>query len=143
MFRVYPDLKQHPNVVVEVRICKNAYFLQRAVDYSHGERNAATCGRGVAGYVMTWYRLRRPFGGSIRPGRGRWVVAHMYLSLKDIRDRPSEIVSHECGHAAMGFARWRGARLGTIPGEEVMCHALGRLVAQVNRICFACGAWPR
>lgn len=128
-------------MVVELRICKNSYFLQRAVDYVFGPRNAARCSRGVAGYVMTWHRMRRPHGGVTRPGRGGFVVAHMFLSLKDIRERPSETVSHECGHAAAGFARWRGADPRHMEGEEVMCHALGRMVAQVNRICYATDCW--
>lgn len=33
------------------------------------------------------------------------------------------------------------ANLHYMEGEEVMCYALGRLVAQVNRICYAAGAF--
>lgn len=73
-----------------------------------------------------------------RPGG---MVARMYLNVRDLRERPSEIVAHECGHAAMAWARLRGANLRRMPGEEVMCYALGRLVSQVNRCCYASGVW--
>jgi hypothetical protein len=95
--------------------------------------------REVAGLVRTWYgkHTRRP--GVVRPGQ---LVARMYLNRVDLRKRPGEIVSHECGHAAMGWARFRQANLHLMDGEEVMCHALGQLVKQVNRICYAEGVWP-
>lgn len=73
--------------------------------------------------------------------RPRGMVARMYLNTKDLRERPSEIVAHECGHAAMAWARLRGANLRRMPGEEVMCYALGRLVSHVNRCCYAAGVW--
>lgn len=67
----------------------------------------------------------------------------MFLNVRDLRDRPSEIVAHECAHAAMAWARLQHARLWRMDGEEVLCYAVGHLVKQVNRVCFAHGVWPR
>lgn len=76
------------------------------------------------------------YGAKIK-GRGsrlifRWTIARIYYNAVDLRDRPAEIMSHEAAHAAMGWARRCKANLSDMPGEEVMAHALGRLVAQAN-----------
>lgn len=60
----------------------------------------------------------------VRPGL---IVANMYLNAKDLKDAPAEIIAHECGHAAMAWARQQKANLSVIDGEEVMCYALGRM----------------
>lgn len=85
-----------------------------------------------------WCAITTPIGST----GGRCIgPARMFLNVKDLKARPSEIVAHECGHAAMAWARLQRANLRQMLGEEVMCYALGRLVAQVNRVCFASGAW--
>lgn len=131
-FMVHPD----PGLPhrVEVRISRTRAGMLgelRRIDNVH---DADEC----AGLCRTW---NRKFTGrpAIRPGM---VVARMYLNAQSLNRRPSEIVSHECGHAAMGWARLRNANLRRMAGEEVMCYALGRLVSQVNRVCFASGAFP-
>jgi hypothetical protein len=64
----------------------------------------------------------------------------LYLNAQDIRHRPSEIVAHECTHAAMAWVRVRGADLSP-SGEELLCYAAGHLARQVNRCCLAAGVW--
>ena len=39
------------------------------------------------------------------------------------------------------FRQACAANLQRMAGEEVMCYALGRIVAQVNRVCYAAGAF--
>lgn len=135
LFRLYPDKEEFPNAVVEVRICRDARRLtesHRQQGWPH-DPDDFHC----AGMVRSFARAST---GLPRLHHGR-LVAHMWLSQKDLYTRPGEITSHECGHAAMAWARWRGANLGVMPGEEVMCYALGRLVAQINRVCHAAGAF--
>jgi hypothetical protein len=58
-------------------------------------------------------------------------------------DRVSaEIVSHECGHAALRYADRRGLdhRKG-MGHEEPICYALGRMVHQVCRRFYTVGLW--
>jgi len=140
LFRIHPDPAEYPRAVVEVRLCRDTRRLcdslrQQGWPLCDGDDDSAGLVRSGFG------RLAR------RPGT-RWsglmhghVVAQMWLSIRALQSRPREIVPHECGHAAMAWARWRKANLGHMPGEEVMCYALGRMVAQVNRICYAAGVF--
>lgn len=135
-FRVYPD----PSLpfVVEVRIARNGVGMRDAINWCESQEASDEMERELAGMVRSWHARRTPRGSVVRPGQ---LVARMYLNVKDLRERPSEIVAHECGHAAMAWARYRVANLNHMAGEEVMCHALGQLVKQVNRICYAHGVW--
>ena len=89
------------------------------------------------GLVRSWHSkiTGRP---AVRPGG---VIARVYLNRRDLRDKPSEIVSHECTHAGMAWARFNRVSLGRMAGEEVLCYAVGKMVAQVNRIGYAEGVW--
>lgn len=69
----------------------------------------------------------------VRPGH---MIARMFLNVRDLRHNGAEIMSHECGHAAMAWARLRNANLKRMVGEEVMCYALGRMMQQVNHISY-------
>ncbi len=134
-FRIYPDRAVFPRAVVEVRICKNS---RQVADSSRQQGwpydpDDARC----AGMVRFFARAST---GAPRLHNGS-VVAHLWLSVRDVRKRPGEIVAHECGHAAMAWARWRRVNLSVMPGEEVMCYALGRLVAQLNRVLYAAGVF--
>jgi hypothetical protein len=131
-FEVRPDPASP--LKVEVRIARTRAHMRgemRRLDHSTDCDDAA-------GLCRTWSSkiTGKP---AIRP---RQVVARIFLNAQDLRTRPGEIVSHECAHAAMGWARLRRANLSKMEGEEVMCYALGRLVAQVNRICYAARAFP-
>lgn len=70
------------------------------------------------------------------------IVARVYLNKRDLRCSPGEIISHECTHAGMGYARLERANLKYMRGEEVLAHAVGRMVAQLNRVCYAEKVWP-
>lgn len=72
----------------------------------------------------------------VRPGQ---LIAQMFLNATDLRTHPGEIIAHECTHAGMAWARLRKANLARMPGEEVLCYAVGRMVPQVNRICYTMG----
>jgi len=135
IFRIYPDPAEYPRAVVEVRLCRDTRRLCDSIrqcgwDLRDGDGESA-------GLVKSFGRTA---SGRHSMLHGR-VVAQMWLSERALQKRPGEITSHECGHAAMAWARWRGANLGMMPGEEVMCYALGRLVAQLNRVCYAAGAF--
>jgi len=76
--------------------------------------------------------------GRIRPNG---VVGHIFLNKRDLANKPSEIIAHECAHAGMAWVRLHRAKLEHMHGEEVLCHAVGRLVQQVNRVCYAAKAF--
>lgn len=133
VFRVHPD----PSLpfIVEVRVTRTRRRMREATDFHEGRRHGEV---DCMGLVKHYYSrvTGRPV---IRP---RGMVARMYLNVRDLRARPSEIVSHECGHAAMAWARIRRANLRVMPGEEVMCYALGHLVRQCNHHLYAMKVWP-
>jgi len=74
----------------------------------------------------------------VRPGL---IIARMFLNAVDLRRNGMEIISHECGHAGMAWARLRSANLRHMEGEEVMCYAVGRMARQVNWIGQAHKIW--
>lgn len=123
---------------VEVRFARNRWAMRNEINFHEGEASAKTVEHDCMGLVRSWYSRRLRLAGVARPGQ---VIARVFLNAKDLRRKPGEIVSHECGHAAMAWARFKSANLGVMPGEEVMCHALGRLVARVNTACYAHGIW--
>ena len=65
---------------------------------------------------------------------GRQIVARMFLNVADLRCKGMEVITHECTHAGMAWVRLRRTNLGHMPGEEVLCYAVGRMAQQVNRI---------
>lgn len=132
----YPD----PNspFKVEIRLCPNRWAMRNEINFHEGEKFAKTVERDCMGLVRSWWSPRLRLAGVARPGQ---IVARIFLNAKDLRRQPGEIVSHECGHAAMAWARFRRANLFVMPGEEVMCYALGRLVARVNTACYAHRIW--
>lgn len=67
--------------------------------------------------------------------RPRHIIARMFLNADSLRANPGEIISHECAHAGMAWARLRNADLSKMEGEEVMCYATGRMTREVNRLC--------
>lgn len=133
VFRIHPD-PDFPRYHVEVRVHRTAAHIHR----EHQRLDGRSEGSDWAGLCRTWHarRLRAP--GVARP---RGLIARIYLDATALQRRPGEIVTHECGHAAMGWARFRRANLGRMPGEEVMCYALGRLVAQANHHLYALGVF--
>ena len=135
LFRIHPDAEAYPRAVVEVRLCRDTLRLCDSIRRCGWALNPGD--DESAGIVKSFDRVA---SGRQSMLNGR-VVAQMWLSVRALQRRPGEITSHECGHAAMAWARWRRANLATMPGEEVMCYALGRLVAQLNRVCYAAGVF--
>lgn len=137
VYRVWPDYRRP--FVVELRLARDGRRMRGLMNFHDGQKHADSVERNCMGLVRSFWdpKTRRP--GIVRP---RQVVARMYLNVRDLRERPSEIVSHECVHAAMAWARFQRANLNLMVGEEVMAHAAGRLVTQINRICFAEKVWP-
>lgn len=133
VFRVMPD----PGLpfIVEVRIARNRRHMidemRRVDDFIDGDWSR------TQGLVRSWSSKRD--GSAVYRPRG--LVARMYLNVADLRKRPSEIVAHECTHAGMAWARLRRANLRHMPGEEVLCHAVGQMVRQVNSVCYAHGVF--
>lgn len=119
--------------IVEVRIARSRAHMRGEMMRIDGHTDDPR----TEGLCRHWYDRRS--GQTIARPRG--IVARIYLNAQGLSGRPSEITSHECCHAAMAWARFKRANLHYMEGEEVMCYALGRLVAQVNRICYAAGAF--
>lgn len=143
VFRVHPDMDRR-QFVVEVRIARNMRRMREAMVQA-GFPSYAT--NDTEGHVIS--RTHNPRG---RLYNGR-IVARMFLNQKGLRQRPSEIVAHECAHAAMAWARLRKADLSKMghgtwkkrksDGEELLCYSVGELVEQVSRVCFSAGVWEK
>ena len=133
-FRVFfdPELP----FVCEVRIARSPRRMVDEMRRLEGER-CARVNADAKGVVRSWTGKLTGWP-AVRP---TGIICRMYLNERSLRQRPSEIVAHECGHAAMAWARFQRANLHVMPGEEVMCYALGRLVRQVNAVCYAHGVW--
>lgn len=123
---------------IEVRIARTRrQMLEDIIGWSApGEPITPNTLGQVSSYFYT--RGRRFIGAKMRPN---YVVGRMFLNAQDLRRKPSEIVAHECTHAAMAWARLRRANLNHMPGEEVLAHAAGLLVRQVNSVCYAANAF--
>lgn len=98
---------------------------------------AAIPERECMGLVRSWHGSIDGIS-RIRPGG---VVARMYLNRVDLQAKPGEIISHECTHAGMAWVRLQRVSLSRMEGEEVLCYAVGKMVAQVNRIGHAERLW--
>jgi len=88
----------------------------------------------------------------------RRVVARIYVDKQTLmRMGAPEILAHECTHAGVAWARFRGAkidersnrqRVGKPIGErvanddeELLCYAVGRLVQRLNNWLYAQGLY--
>jgi hypothetical protein len=137
-FRIRPDPKLP--FVVQLRLASSPRRMREQVRFDDGDEDGLRTGNDYAGLVRSWFGPRTRRAAVVRP---RQIVARMYLNARNLRDKPSEIVAHECTHAALAWARFRMANLSVMDGEEVACFAAGHLVRQVNIACYASGVWPR
>lgn len=83
-------------------------------------------------------RRRRVCGHDVpvRACRGR--IAQLLLNEQDLLRHPSELIAHECTHAAMRFMETRGVRPSDgMASEEALAYTVGELVKQANRIFYA------
>lgn len=97
--------------------------------------------RYIEGYWKACDQTMGMVCSKVGKSRPRHIVARMFLNLADLRRQGVEIISHECTHAGMAWARLRRANLKDMPGEEVLCYAVGRLTKQVIRLGHMHGAW--
>ncbi len=135
VYRIHPDAEDWPRAVVEVRIVRSRVHLAESIRQQG--LTAPPAWQQTHGCVQSFNsRFGRP---AYVNGR---IVAQMWLCAKDVQSNPADLIAHECGHAAMAWARLRAANLGKMPGEEVMCYALVRMANQVNRALHAYGLWP-
>lgn len=102
----------------------------------HKEGDWAACPR-TAGMVRH-YTSKVTGRYVVRPGQ---IIARMFLNVADLRRNGMEIISHECTHAGMAWARLRRANLRRMVGEEVLCYAAGRMTRQVVNIGHMVGVW--
>lgn len=134
VFRLRPD----PGMphIVELRLARDRRRMFQSMIFHDG---AGGSDPEVMGLVRSWWgRRTRRAGISIR----RLLVARIYLNRRDLREHSGmEIITHECTHAGLAWARFRRANLGRMAGEEVACYASGRLARQVNNACQAMGVW--
>jgi hypothetical protein len=132
--RVYPDPRKP--FIVEVRIARTRRHMREEMRRKDNAMGSDLDPR-TQGMVRSWHHYRSGLA-RIRPGG---LIARMYLNVSDLRARPSEIVSHEAAHAALAWGRIQRANLRHMDGEEVVCHAVGQLVRQINHHCFAQKVW--
>lgn len=116
--------------------------MREAMSFHEGGDFAASIESNCMGLVRTWQGPRTGRAGVLLP---RMVVARMFLNVRDLRRCGTLVISHECGHAALGYARFLGIGLGaaqrSMPAEEVVCYAIGELTSQIVRGCYARGVW--
>ncbi len=128
---IKPDLDKP--FVVELYISPTRKHMHTAANHIDGQNERPD----FAGMVRH-YSSRATGRKVVLPGQ---IIAKMFLNADDIRKNGGEIVAHECTHAGMAWSRLRKAQLSVMPGEEVLCYAVGVLAKQVNRICYKMGIW--
>lgn len=126
LYRIQPDPAAPYRI--EVHICRDRRHMRSLANLERDPVEPQCMG-------LVRHYVTKTTGRRARLANG--VIARMYLNRRDLQDRPSEIIAHECTHAGMGWARFRGETLRTMRSEEVLCYATGRMVANINRICYA------
>ena len=135
VWRVRPD--HHRPFVVEVRIARDPRRMRDEMRRIDNATLDDLDPRGL-GLVRHWSSVI----GQRHVIRPRGVIARMYLNAQSISGgQGAEIIAHECTHAGMAWARLQRANLKVMPGEEVLCYAVGRMVPQVVHACRAMGIW--
>lgn len=116
-------IKPDPDLPYRVKVHMSPTRLQMRTTIRYVEGSWKACGR-TMGMVCS------------RNGKagGRQIVARMFLNITDLRSKGMEVITHECTHAGMAWVRFRRTNLRHMPGEEVLCYAVGRMAQQVNRI---------
>lgn len=134
-YKIKPDWARP--FVVEVRIARTRNRMRAEYNRLEGMR-CGVISEDTQGLVRHYFsRITRKV--MVRPGL---MIARMYLNSADLRKRPSEIVSHECVHAGMAWARFLRCNVTrNMDKEEVLAHAVGRMTAQVNALAYRIGAF--
>lgn len=117
-FRLYPD-KGSLHYLVNI-------WPTKALMIRHLRINGWRPGNGCAGMCSSYRRIR---GERLLPRCGEINLYRRWLN--------AEVVSHEIGHAVLGWARRIGFDVTKESDghrvsneEEIFCHALGRMVNQ-------------
>ena len=123
--RAFPE----DRLVLELRVSRTRRLMHADVLRTEGEAlaNRAVC----MGMVKAWHHR---IGGAPRTLPGQ-VYARMYLNLEDLQCAPEEIITHECTHAALAWARHHELDLRSEAAEELLCYANGLLTEQVVQAC--------
>jgi hypothetical protein len=128
-FRVFPESRS--GLFYRVRLFDSERALGQYLRSDDIDRSAAY---GARALCSRWTRTRTTANGRTR------TMPDMGEILFVVRSLDAEVVSHEVGHAAIGWAQRIGIRpfgTGTDcqyagPDEERYCYALGRMVLQVT-----------
>lgn len=126
-FRLHP--LPADRLVLDLRVSRTRRLMHADVLRTEGQAlaNRSEC----MGMVKAWHHR---IGGAARTLAGQ-VYARMYLNLQDLQHHPEEIITHECTHAALAWARLHRLDLRQEAGEELLCYANGLLTAQVVQAC--------
>lgn len=134
------EVKQGLPWRVEVRLGYDKRRMHDAMRCCEGERHQwdPRC----EGQVTHWWH------GNLKRAKTyeRHLIARMYLNVRDLRNRPNEIIAHECTHAAMAWCRVALPSvhsLARMEGEEVLAYAAGHLNRQLTWHLYARRVFPR
>ena len=141
VLRIHPDPKR-PHFYVLVRVAHNQAHMRRVIRWWASPHHPAVAAGLMGCMGMVFSRGSRRRSVSLNRGYESGLVAHMFLNVEDLRREPNTIISHECTHAGMAWARMRRANLRQMPGEEVLCYAVGEMVRQLVSAGHALG-WFR
>lgn len=133
-FRAYADEKRYLYTQVRVFDTRKAMLDDiMACGFGHG-KNGRFLDRRVAGQSsgLTHYN---------RSGRMTGRFNCIWLNRQDLRRNPSEIVSHECVHAAMRYATNKRANLSEMEGEESLCYAAGTMMRAITNRLYKLGVF--
>lgn len=127
-FRIYPE-PGLSSLFFHVRIFQTVEAMHAYVRTRPG--NPARPGRFCKGMCSWWTRISFRSGrGRTHPELGEIVLARRWLTMR--------IISHECTHAALAWARRRrvdvaerGRGQHVSGGEERFCGALGDMARQI------------
>jgi hypothetical protein len=125
VFRIYPEEWNNKfYYYAKVQLFDTREEMSKSIsEYMGSENNGETQGQssGHAHYGKN--------------GRMTGWFATMWFNVEDLRNNPSEIISHECLHTAMRHIRNKNVDLSDMAGEEALAYCTGSMTRQVvNRL---------
>lgn len=130
-------------VFVEVRLSRTQREMcDEALRIDGVQLDKNVKGVGTQGACQSWTarrsRNRKTQIGKTEPNRGCRVVARIYFNLEYL---DTNVFTHESGHAAMAYSRYRQSNLKVMKGEEVMCYSLGHICQELGNLFHRIGAF--
>lgn len=121
--------------MLEVRVARDRRRFVEAVNFHECQKTADHMddgsGPAFACVVHTWAsKIKRSPKSLVTRGPTGKLFARMYLSIPILRKHGIEIVAHECGHAALAWARHRKADLER-DEENDFAYPLGLMVNEI------------